>query len=145
MEEAFLTLSEAKSALDGLTKDNYLSEMLSPDNQVGYPIYKDAASASGVAIESLAAFATSESRLRAVADFIQEKFPHNLLRERQEGKVRYEVSSQGVRISAIFASIEESKDRLWLADYGVSQTSLEQVFNMHAAEAERLKQGRNDK
>jgi hypothetical protein len=31
-----------------------------------------------------------------------------------------------------------------LADYGVSQTSLEQVFNMHAAEAEKLKQGRDD-
>jgi hypothetical protein len=51
------------------------------------------------------------------------------------------VSSDGVRIASIFGSIEASKDDLRLADYGVSQTSLEQVFNMHAAEAERVKHG----
>jgi dihydroxyacetone kinase DhaKLM complex PTS-EIIA-like component DhaM len=54
------------------------------------------------------------------------------------------VPSQGIRISQIFSSIEENKEVLMLADYGVSQTSLEQVFNMHAAEAEKLKQGRDD-
>jgi hypothetical protein len=63
----------------------------------------------------------------------------HVLRERQDTKARYEVSSQGVRISGIFGKIEKNKEVLNLADYGVSQTSLEQVFNMHAAEAERMK------
>jgi hypothetical protein len=54
------------------------------------------------------------------------------------------VGSTGVRISSIFARIEANKEFLMLADYGVSQTSLEQVFNMHAAEAEKLKLGTND-
>jgi hypothetical protein len=40
--------------------------------------------------------------------------------------------------------VEGNKDRLKLDDYGVSQTSLEQVFNMHAAEAEKFKHTRND-
>ena len=31
-----------------------------------------------------------------------------------------------------------------IEDYGVSQTSLEQVFNMHAAEAEKAKQNTAD-
>ena len=79
-----------------------------------------------------------------LSSFIERNHPNSILRERQDNKARYEVSSQNVRISSIFSSIEENKEELKLADYGVSQTSLEQVFNMHAAEAERLKQGRND-
>jgi hypothetical protein len=54
------------------------------------------------------------------------------------------VSAEGLRISTIFAAVEDNKEELRLPDYGVSQTSLEQVFNMHAAEAEKLKQGRDD-
>jgi hypothetical protein len=67
-----------------------------------------------------------------------------VLRERQDVKARYEVGAAGVRISSIFGKIEENKGRLKLSDYGVSQTSLEQVFNMHAAEAEKLKYGTTD-
>jgi hypothetical protein len=62
----------------------------------------------------------------------------------QEAKARYEVGSEGTRISEIFASIEDNKERLMLSDYGVSQTSLEQVFNHFAAKAEELKQGTVD-
>ena len=40
-------------------------------------------------------------------------------------------------------NIEEKKDELNLQDYGISQTTLEQVFNMHAAAEEELKQGAN--
>ena len=71
-------------------------------------------------------------------------YPDNILRERQDTKTRYEVSSKGVRIGEIFAAIEDNKDRLMVYEYGVSQTSLEQVFNMHAAEAEKSKQGTTD-
>jgi len=49
-----------------------------------------------------------------------------------------------MRLGRIFSSIEENKERLLVAEYGVSQTSLEQVFNMHAEEAEKLKQGTVD-
>jgi ATP-binding cassette subfamily A (ABC1) protein 3 len=81
--------------------------------------------------------------MRILENYVAETFPQSVLRERQDSKTRYEISSEGVRISNIFASIEENKERLQLVDYGVSQTSLEQVFNIHAAEAEKLKQGRN--
>ena len=95
-------------------------------------------------LDALAAFATIELRMRNIANFGTERFPVHVLRERQDTKARYEVSAEGLRISAIFAAVEAQKDELRLADYGVSQTSLEQVFNMHAAEAEKLKQGRDD-
>jgi ATP-binding cassette subfamily A (ABC1) protein 3 len=83
--------------------------------------------------------------MRILEKYVEETFPQSILRERQDSKTRYEIGAKGVRIAAIFASIEENKERLQLSDYGVSQTSLEQVFNIYAAEAEKLKQGRNDR
>jgi hypothetical protein len=53
-------------------------------------------------------------------------------------KAKYEIDSRGLSIANIFANIEQSKERLMLETYGVSQTSLEQIFNIHAAEAEKL-------
>ena len=138
-------LDETVHALTTLTGDASLSNMIAADNPTGYNIWKDASSDLGVDLDTLTAFATSECRMKLLGDFMTERYPNHALRERQDNKCRYEVSSHGVRISSIFASIEEKKDELRLADYGVSQTSLEQVFNYHAAEAERLKQGHYDR
>jgi len=140
-ETIFFNLDEALEALRSLTNDTFLTDMINGTNHIGFNIWKDATSITGCALDELTAFATSELRLRKVEDFMKESYPDFVLRERQDSKVRYEVPSQGVRISSIFASIEENKMRLRLSDYGVSQTSLEQVFNVHAAEAEKLKQG----
>jgi hypothetical protein len=143
-EEVFFNLNETQTALQSLSGDDTLSSMVTADSPTGYPIYKDASSGL-LALDELAAFATAELRMANLAAFIQDKYPDSIVRERQDNKARYEVSSQNVRISSIFAAIESNKEELMLSDYGVSQTSLEQVFNMHAAEAERLKQGRNDR
>lgn len=142
--ETLFNLEETLAALRTLSGDERLSSMVDAENPVGYAIWKDASS--GVLpLDQLAAFGTSELRLLQLDAFVERHYPNSMLRERQDNKSRYEVSSQNVRISSIFAAIEEHKDELWLSDYGVSQTSLEQVFNMHAAEAERLKQGRDDR
>jgi hypothetical protein len=143
-EETF-NLEEALVALRALSGDDYLSSLVDAENPIGYNVFKNATSVVGVTLDELAAFATSELRMRILQKYVEETFPQSVLRERQDSKTRYEIAAEGVRISKIFASIEENKERLQLSDYGVSQTSLEQVFNMHAAEAEKLKQGRNDR
>lgn len=142
-EEIFFNLEETTKALTALTNNDTLAAMVNPDDPAGYTVWKDA-SAGLLPLDQLAAFATSEIRIQNMAAFVEKFYPNSILRERQDNKSRYEVSSDGVRISSIFASIEEHKEELKLADYGVSQTSLEQVFNRHAKEAEILKQGRND-
>jgi ATP-binding cassette subfamily A (ABC1) protein 3 len=144
-EDIYFTLEEAKAALQSLADDSdYLSSLVSETDPLGYSIWKNA-SAGKQPLDELAVFCASELRMRKVDLFIKEHYPSSVLRERQDSKSRYEVSSAGVRISHLFASIESNKEKLVLADYGVSQTSLEQVFNRHAAEAEKLKQGRNDR
>ena len=144
VETVYFSLAEVQEALRTLTNDLFLTDMVVAENPVGFGIWRDATSVTGCSLEVLTAFCTRELRLRQVEEFIKTNYPGYVLRERQDGKVRYEVPSENVRISSIFASIEDNKARLRLSDYGVSQTSLEQVFNMHAAEAERLKQGRID-
>lgn len=144
-DEIFLNYEQSILALNELTGDQFLSSIVEGGGSVeGSLIYKEAKSAAGIDIEGLTSFATSELRMRKLSDFLAETYPDSLIRERQDTKVRYEVSNKGVHIGDIFARIEESKDRLMVAEYGVSQTSLEQVFMQHAAEAEELKKGKND-
>lgn len=125
------------------TGDEHLSSMITEDSPTGYTIWRDAVSPLGVALVDLATFVTNEQRTLLLNDFVEAEFPNNVLRERQDTKSRYEVSTAGLKLSNIFSRIEQEKRELWIADYSVSQTSLEQVFNMHAAEAELLKEGNN--
>jgi ATP-binding cassette, subfamily A (ABC1), member 3 len=137
-------LFEVIGALNRLTSDIYLSSMISETHPQGSNVWRDTSSAAGISLTALATFCTAELRMRNLSSFVTSEFPNNVLRERQDLKVRYEVSNEGLRISEIFSKIESQKQKLRLADYGVSQTSLEQVFNRHAAEAEDRKQGTND-
>lgn len=147
---AYTSVHTVKEALVSLTGDDSLASMIAADNPIGYPLFKDTTSLVGATLDEVAAFCTTERRIQELEHFMQDSYPNQyVFRERQDTKVRYEVSSKNddgerIRLAAIFANIEATKERLQLADYGVSQTSLEQVFNMHAAEAEKLKQGHTD-
>jgi ATP-binding cassette, subfamily A (ABC1), member 3 len=136
-------LNDLHKALMVINPEGYLVSLVNENNPNGYILYKNAAQ-DGVTLDEVASFATTEMRLHNVELFMKASFRHATLRERQDTKVRYQVSSKGVRIANLFATIEANKENLQLADYGISQTSLEQVFNMHAAEAEKLKEGRDD-
>jgi ATP-binding cassette subfamily A (ABC1) protein 3 len=142
--EIFLDFKQTCEALTRVTGDNLLTNMLSENDPVGYAVFKEANSVSGIDLEALTEFAATELRVRRLHDFFSETYPDSVLRERQDTKARYEVSSKGVRIGSIFASIEENKDRLMVAEYGVSQTSLEQVFNQFASSSALGKQGTMD-
>jgi len=145
-DEIFLNLEKTKQALNEASSDGYLTDLVSekdPNGQ-GYLVWKEAKSPTGIDLDKIAEFATGELRMCVLYEFMNTTYSGNVLRERQDSKTRYEVSSKDVRIGDIFAAIEENKARLMVAEYGVSQTSLEQVFNMHAAEAEKTKQGTTD-
>jgi ATP-binding cassette subfamily A (ABC1) protein 3 len=144
-DEVFLsTMEQTMQALTTLTGDDFLTSMVTATDATGYTIYKEATSPVGIDIDALTVFATNELRMRNLNEFISQTYPNSVVRERQDTKARFEVASADTKMARIFASIEENKERLLVAEYGVSQTSLEQVFNMHAAEAERLKIGTLD-
>jgi ATP-binding cassette, subfamily A (ABC1), member 3 len=142
--DVFLNLDQTRAALEKLSGDSSLSSKISGEDPTGYVVYRNASSPVGVLLPEVASFATAELRMGKLDKFFKENFTAFSLRERQDSKARYEVGSADTRISSIFAKIEGNKADLRCSDYGVSQTSLEQVFNMHAAEAEKLKQGVDD-
>ena len=132
-------LPEAMDFLREITGDESLASMIDGSDPAGYAIFKDATSEAGVQIVHLAAFVAFEKRIHGIKQYIERHFYNSFFRERQDTKVRFEIDSKGIRISEIFASIESNKKRLRLAEYSVSQTTLEQVFNQHAKEAEDAK------
>ena len=141
-ENSNLDLPTCERALKVITAGSNSPDLLSANSNTAYTIRKDASSQQGVTIEDLATFATLELRLIKVEAFVRASFSHVVLREHQDSRVRYEISDRKIKISDIFSRIEDQKCELRFADYSVSQTSLEQVFNMHAAEAEQQKTGR---
>ncbi len=143
-DEIFFTLGETINACQQLSGDDYISSMITEKDPNGYLIFKNAESSVGVPLDELAAFFTTEIRLRNLQNFFEDNYEQSILRERQDTRMRFEVPSDDTNISSLFGSIEENKEPLNLQDYGISQTSLEQVFNMHAASAEEKKQGTTD-
>jgi ATP-binding cassette, subfamily A (ABC1), member 3 len=144
--QRYFSIDEAKGAVNEISGDDSISNMIDVNDPIGFSIWKEATSSpmGGIDIMTLATFVTCEIRMRRLEAFIDQTFPKNILRERQDLKARYELDCEGSKISNIFSSIEQHRDELHLEDYSVSQTSLEQVFNMHAAEAERLKVHKGD-
>lgn len=135
-----MKLDEVKTAVETLTNDQSISVRISPENPYGYLIYKNASFGPGVTFEELAAFCANELRIKTLVDFFEVTYPNKFfLRERQDRSVRIELGSEKLKFSSLFATVEENKTILRLEYFGISQTSLEQVFNIHAKEDEKAK------
>ena len=130
-----LDVEKMKGVCQHLADDGYLSQMISTDDPRGLSMYKLADSPDGIRLEDLLYFCVEEMRLRSLIQFFESSYSSAVLRERQDVKVRFEITSDGITISSVFATLEMHKDGLMIEDYGISQTSLEQVFNYHAAKA----------
>jgi ATP-binding cassette subfamily A (ABC1) protein 3 len=143
-EEITLNLHQTIEAAKEVASDDYLADMINEDNPNGYLIYKNASSTAGASIKEVTHFFSEEMRMKNLQEFFNNKYSAAILRERQDSKVRYEVGFDGIKIASLFSEVESVKEELQIADYGISQTSLEQVFNMHAAEAEAKKKGTTD-
>lgn len=143
--ELFFNLEQAIVGAQAVSGDTFLSDKITEDDPNGYFVHKSATSAVGVSVMELAAFCATELRLQGLQSFFEKMYPNIILRERQDTRMRFEVPSKDSKISALFEVVEENKETLFVSEYGISQTTLEQVFNMHAAEAEKLKQGTDDR
>ena len=132
-EDPVFDLLQTKQALLLLPGNMSLSNLVT-DNPFSSGIFKDASSAHGVSLSTLASFVTLELRMKALHSFIVSSYDGAILRERQDMKTRYEIDSNNVVLADIFERIEAHKSQLKLSEYGVSQTSLELVFNTLVSE-----------
>jgi len=132
-EEMTLGLEQARVALSSLTGTS-LTKTITADDPCTSGIYKDACSIHGVSLRTLASWATLELRMETLNTFVYSSYNGAILRERQDTRTRYEVDSSSTVLADIFAGIEANRSSLQLSEYGVTQTSLELVFNTLVAD-----------
>lgn len=66
--------------------------------------------------------------MQPVIKFVADTFPSAVLREQHHNMLQYQLGSQNLSLSQLFAAMEEAKSRLNVEDYSVSQTTLDQVI-----------------
>ena len=66
--------------------------------------------------------------MNLVKAFIEDFLPHANLVTDFNGSLIYLVPLEGTLVSDIFSAMEENKESLGIADWGISQASLEDVF-----------------
>ncbi|XP_051957162.1 phospholipid-transporting ATPase ABCA1 [Xyrauchen texanus] len=69
-----------------------------------------------------------------VDTYIQKSFPGIQLKERHQNVLQYQMPSQGCSLACIFEVLSNNYEKLGIADYSVSQTTLDQVFVNFAKE-----------
>ncbi|GLD96659.1 hypothetical protein PINS_up005342 [Pythium insidiosum] len=89
-----------------------------------------------IAVDVFCNWWCSETMCRALKKYFQSEFQGSQLVEHQGDHFRFQVPKQAVRPHMIFRLLEESKVRLHVNEYSVSDTSLEHIFNNMAAQQE---------
>lgn len=65
--------------------------------------------------------------LKPVDDFVQEKFPGSILKEKHHNTLQYQLPYTRGALANIFGQFNSNRRRLAIEDYSVSQTTLDQV------------------
>jgi ABC-type multidrug transport system ATPase subunit len=71
---------------------------------------------------------STKAELKTLKQFIQLHLPQAHLASEFNGSLTYQVPKSSCKISWIFQLLEDSKEELGVADWGISQSSLEDVF-----------------
>lgn len=86
---------------------------------------------------ALAALMLGESRFAALCNFLAKTFGEEnvLLMERRSDFVRFKLRGGGeqLQLAKVFERIEHVKQPMFIREYSVSQTTLEQIFNQFAS------------
>jgi ATP-binding cassette subfamily A (ABC1) protein 3 len=70
-----------------------------------------------------------QAKMRQVMEFVNDKFPGSQLKDQHDGLLHYRVlNTGGLTWAYVFGAIERAREGLYIEDYSVSQTTLEQIF-----------------
>ena len=87
-----------------------------------------------IPIEVFASWWIQEDQVRDVGAFFATKFKSAELIERHGTHMTYQLNKQEIKLYKLFDVMESYRQRLDIAEYSVSETSLEQIFNRFAAQ-----------
>uniref|UniRef100_H3GYZ5 ABC transporter domain-containing protein n=1 Tax=Phytophthora ramorum TaxID=164328 RepID=H3GYZ5_PHYRM len=90
--------------------------------------------------EAFCSWCVEETRFDALNDYLLQAFGADgvVVLERQNDFARFKVRSSNneVKLSKMFALVEDVKAKMHIREYSVSQTTLEQIFNSFASQQE---------
>eukprot|EP00644_Phytophthora_capsici_P017584 jgi/Phyca11/571414/estExt2_Genewise1.C_PHYCAscaffold_420133 len=93
-----------------------------------------------VRAEAFCSWCTGETRFDDLNDYLERSFGAGRVQvmERQNDFARFKVLSPNnqVKLSKMFALVEDVKTKMHIREYSVSQTTLEQIFNSFASQQE---------
>lgn len=92
-----------------------------------------------LSIKQLASWILLENRIESLLQFMEANFPGYIVREIQGFKIRVEVpfllgDGSKRKLSTMFGVMEREKASLFVREYSIAQTSLEQIFNFFASQ-----------
>ena len=74
--------------------------------------------------------------MKELEKFVEQTFPTSqLMMEPINGSYTFEIPRQNVDLSNVFSEVESARDRLQIEDWGITETTLEEVF-LKATEGE---------
>eukprot|EP00744_Colponema_vietnamica_P001462 GILI01002420.1.p1 GENE.GILI01002420.1~~GILI01002420.1.p1 ORF type:complete len:1195 (+),score=422.18 GILI01002420.1:401-3586(+) len=132
-DEAFAKdkLEEVCRLLGDQTRQNQIQEHGS-----GAFIHASLSRDSQVSSKSFAEWWITEDRLHAIAAFVYSQFPGSVLLEHHSSFSRFRLPKQNLSLADVFRVFAENKEKLFVQEYSLSQTTLEQIFNSFAAQQE---------
>ncbi|RLN98523.1 hypothetical protein BBJ28_00023418 [Nothophytophthora sp. Chile5] len=118
--------------------DAELAQRVVASHPTGYGIAAVMERDGFVRAEAFLSWCLEETRFDALNQFLAYAFSHGgvTVMERQNDFCRFKLrgSNDELRLSKVFALVEDVKDKMCIREYSVSQTSLEQIFNFFAAQ-----------
>lgn len=71
---------------------------------------------------------SNRQRIQSVNDNIAIHFPNSVLKEQYSDHFTYHITDTHLKLSQIFGKIDKLKSQIEIADYSITETTLEQVF-----------------
>lgn len=95
---------------------------------LGSPQHLKSRFGSGYALQAKVQSTGQQEALEQFKAFVHLTFPGSVLEDEHQGMVHYHLPGENLSWAQVFSALEKAKEQLGVADYSVSQISLEQVF-----------------
>ncbi|RLN27189.1 hypothetical protein BBO99_00001771 [Phytophthora kernoviae] len=120
-----------------------LTERITASHPTGYSLTAAIERDGFIRAEAFCSWCVEETRFDTLNEYLQGAFGSNgvIVMERQNDFCRFKIrgSNNDLKLSHVFALIENVKASMHVREYSVSQTTLEQIFNTFASQQEEEK------
>ncbi|KAK1930146.1 ABC transporter A family member 1 [Phytophthora citrophthora] len=117
-----------------------LAERVTSSHPTGYSLAAAMERDGFIRAEAFCSWCVEETRFDDLNDYLERSFGAERVQvmERQNDFARFKVLSPNnqVKLSKMFALVEDVKTKMHIREYSVSQTTLEQIFNSFASQQE---------